>query len=102
MNLFQSFLKGPSFEEGIQQAAETPKALLLDVRSAEEYRQGHVPGSKNIPLDRITEFSADRETPIFVYCLSGARSGRACAFLKGKGYRVTNIGGISGYQGKLE
>ena len=46
---------------------------------------------------------ADRNTPLFVYCRSGARSSQAVSILKGKGYgNVTNIGGIAAYTGKVE
>lgn len=44
-----------------------------------------------------------KDTPLFVHCLSGGRSGRAVSFLKHEGYtNVKNIGGINGYTGKVE
>ncbi|MEG0779649.1 MAG: rhodanese-like domain-containing protein [Oscillospiraceae bacterium] len=92
----------PDFTAGVQAAQDTDNAVLLDVRTAEEYATGHVPGSVNLPLDRIPTIAIDKSCPLFVYCLSGARSGRACTFLKKQGYTVTNMGGISGYRGPLE
>ena len=64
--------------DGVEQARQTPGALLLDVRTPEEYAAGHVPGSRNIPLDCVGQAELDREAPLFVYCRSGARSGQAC------------------------
>ncbi len=79
---------------------------LIDVRSPEEYRQGHIPGSRNIPVDRIGEIQntvADRDAKLFVYCLSGSRSAYACANLVRMGYtNVTNIGGIAHWSGEIE
>ena len=68
-------------EEGLQKLNETENAVLLDVRSTEEYHEGHLEGSLNIPINRLPTISLPKETPIFVYCLSGARSKRAADFL---------------------
>ena len=95
-------VSGGNINEGIKTARETKDAVLLDVRAWEEYAGGHVPGSKNIPLDRIGLISLEKNKPLFVYCHSGARSRQACSVLKQKGYEVYNIGGISSYRGKLE
>lgn len=79
---------------------------LVDVRSAEEYRSGHIPGSVNVPLDRIGDiarFVPDKAARMFVYCLSGARSRSASIQLASIGYTdVNNIGGISQWTGKIE
>lgn len=88
-------------EEGLQKLNETENAVLLDVRSTEEYHEGHLEGSLNIPINRLPTISLPKETPIFVYCLSGARSKRAADFLNKIGYTATNIGGIASYHGRL-
>ena len=45
----------------------------------------------------------DLDTPVYVYCLSGARSSRAVASLQNMGYtNVKNIGGINKYKGQIE
>ena len=79
---------------------------MLDVRSLREYKLGHIPGSKNIPLQEIgraKEEIPDAETPLFVYCYSGARSEEAVEELKKMGFsRVTNIGGIKDYYGETK
>lgn len=65
-------------------------ALLLDVRTAEEYASGHVPGAVNIPYDeissRIGELGADRGDPVVVYCEKGPRASQATAALTGAGF----------------
>ena len=101
MSIFSIFQR-PDMNDGVEQARQTPGALLLDVRTPEEYAAGHVPGSRNIPLDRVGKAELDREAPLFVYCRSGARSGQACSILRERGYDATNIGGILHYEGTLE
>ncbi len=101
-----SFLRGPDIQEGLAQFRDTPDALLLDVREAEEYRAGHIPGSLSMPLSvlpaRCLELK-DKSQPLFVYCLSGARSRQAADYLQSQGFqKVKNIGGISAYTGKVE
>ena len=89
-----------------QEVLNSDKPVLLDVRTPDEYRQGHIPGSKNIPLqsiDKVADMIDNKATPIFVHCLSGARSRQAAAVLQQMGYsNVKNIGGISAYTGKVE
>lgn len=100
------FLKGPDINAGVAAFKQTAQAVLLDVRTPGEYREGRIPGAVNLPLQQIASVEkkvADKETPLFVYCLSGARSGQAAARLKAMGYtQVRNIGGINGYRGPLE
>ncbi len=103
---FFEFLMGSNINRGLEEYDETPDALLLDVRTEEEYREGHIPGSRNMPLhsiDRICEVAHSKGTPLYLYCRSGARSGQAAAQLLDMGYtRVRNLGGISAYRGKVE
>lgn len=103
MGLFGLFT-GNRIDEGIKEYGRTEGAVLLDVRTSAEYAQGHIENSVNIPLDEIEgaiKKIPDTGTPIFVYCHSGARSGRAVSWLKQQGYRnVKNIGGIIDYHGK--
>ena len=103
---FFDFLKGPDINQGVKEYSTTDSAVLLDVRTPDEYRQGHIPGSKNVPLqsiDRVNAVVENKGTPIFVHCLSGARSRQAAAALQQMGYtNVKNIGGIASYTGKVE
>ncbi len=103
---FWDFLKAPDINQGVEEFKATDGAVLLDVRTPGEYREGHIPGSKNIPLqtlDEIEEIIENKAAPIFVHCLSGGRSRQAAALLQQMGYsNVKNIGGISAYHGKVE
>ncbi len=72
--------------------------ILVDVRTQEEYRSGHIPGAINIPVDTI---GAKPPTPqkdalIILYCRSGSRSGTAKKILEQAGYtRLVNFGAVS-------
>ncbi|MDY3080090.1 MAG: rhodanese-like domain-containing protein [Oscillospiraceae bacterium] len=103
---FFDFLHGADINEGVELFRSTPGALLLDVRTAQEYAGGHIPGSVNIPLqelERAKSVIPAKDTPVFVHCLSGARSRQAAAELKHMGYsNVQNIGGISAWRGEVQ
>ena len=103
---FFNFFKQLNINKGLKEYAETENAILLDVRTPQEYREGHIPGSKNVPLqtiDKVTSITENKDTALFVYCYSGARSRQATAMLQHMGYtNVRDIGGIAAYQGKVE
>ncbi len=91
--------------EGVKIWQTKEGAVLLDVRTEDEYKQGHIEGSMNHPLVKITTIGpvlSDKNVPLYVHCLSGARSARAVDWLMKAGYAdVTNIGGIRDYKGPL-
>ena len=95
------FRKSKDINLGLEKAGKTPGSMVIDVRTYDEYRQGHVPGSINIPMSQISDPDLDEGTPLFVYCLSGARAGRACDVLNAMGFNAENIGGINRYKGEL-
>lgn len=103
---FFDFFKQPDINQGVAAYEATPGAVLLDVRTPEEYEEGHIPGSRNIPLHAIDQISSvvkNKETPLYVYCRSGSRSGQAESLLQRMGYsRAVNIGGIIAYSGTVE
>lgn len=72
-------------------ADEPAGALILDVRTSDEFDSGHVPDAMNIPHDelsaRLAELDADLDRPIVVYCQSGRRAGLATSVLLEQGYR---------------
>ncbi|MCA9625426.1 MAG: rhodanese-like domain-containing protein [Myxococcales bacterium] len=79
-------------------------ALLLDVRTQEEWDQGHLEGATLIPIDELPKRLAeideaqggDKDKPIVVYCRSGGRAGRAKQMLLDAGHhQVTNLGGMT-------
>lgn len=70
-------------------------AIIIDVRTVGEFRDGHIKGSKNIPLDNI--FSKINEIkrfekPIIVCCRSGMRNAQAASILKNNGIETLNGG----------
>ena len=105
MGIFD-FFKQPDINQGVQEFKNAAGAVLLDVRTPQEYREGHIPGSQNVPLqqlDKVEEVTDNKDTVLYVYCRSGARSRQAVSLLKHMGYtNVHNIGGIAAYSGKVE
>lgn len=103
---FFDFLHGPDINQGVKEYGGLEGAVLLDVRTPQEYREGHIPGSVNVPLQSLStadQIPAGKDAPLFVYCYSGARSSQAIRLLTGMGYTNTkNIGGIAAYKGKVE
>lgn len=75
--------------------------VLLDVRTEDEHKNIRIKNSINIPLDRIDDVSnkiSDKNTTIYVYCLSGGRSSKACSKLSKMEYsNVFNLGGINSW-----
>ena len=98
-------LFGGNFNTQLKVARETKGAVIVDVRTPMEFKQGHVEGARNIPLDAIGSIQkhiADKEAPVYLYCASGARSGSALRELRRMGYtNVVNMGGIGTYSGPL-
>ena len=103
---FFDFLKQPDINQGVKEFRQREGAILLDVRTPQEYRDGCIPGSKNVPLqaiDKVTDLVENKDTALYVYCHSGARSRQASSILAYLGYsNVHNIGGIAAYRGKVE
>lgn len=70
---------------------ETPDATLIDVRTAEEYKEGHIANSINAPVQSETFnellSTLDKSKPVFVYCLSGGRSSSAASILQEHGFK---------------
>ncbi len=105
MGLFAK-LRTTDINAVVEEFRKTDGAVLLDVRTAEEYRDGHIAGSINLPLDSIAaapRVVKDKNTPLFVHCYSGSRSGQAVDYLKKIGYNtVKNIGGIGNDTGRSQ
>ncbi|OKL38375.1 rhodanese-like domain-containing protein [Domibacillus mangrovi] len=82
------------------------KAQLIDVREPNEYNGGHILGARNIPVtqikQRMKEIRPDK--PVYLYCQSGLRSGRAAQMLYRKGYRdIYHLqGGFKKWTGKIK
>ena len=81
-------------------------AVLLDVRTPEEHKNGYLEGAVLLPLAELESeiFSkvADKNTPVYIYCRSGRRAGTAVEKLKAMGYTdLHNLGGLKEAQEKL-
>lgn len=79
-------------------------AVIIDVRTHEEFAAGHINGSKNIPLQVISSKLNDIKKinkPIIVCCRSGMRSGQANSILKQNGIESINGGGWASLQNKI-
>ncbi len=80
--------------------------LVLDVRTPEEFKQAHIPGSKLLPVQqlpaKLNELASYTDEPVVVYCASGARSGQAARFLAKNGFNeVYDMGGIFSWPYKV-
>lgn len=74
-------------------------ALLVDVRTPQEFTAGHIPGALNIPLDELDDRMGEigrKNAPVVLYCRSGHRSGQATRLLESAGYTgVHDLGAMS-------
>ncbi len=92
--------------KAVKEKASNPSIRLVDVRTPSEFREGHIPGAINIPLQELRKFLVmipDKNEKIFVYCAHGFRAAQAADGLFRLGYLdITNIGGIAEYSGRIE
>lgn len=99
----REIFKHVDINEEIKRYQSLSDVVLLDVRTNEEYKTGHISGSINIPADDILtveDIVIDHDTLVFVYCHSGNRARRAVDKMKMLGYKnAKNIGGIVDYKG---
>ena len=84
----------------------TQKAIVVDVRSLEEYNEGHIPNAISVPLETIENEAEtklkNKDDLILVYCRSGRRSREAALRLIEKGYtNVIDFGGIQDWNGEV-
>lgn len=82
----------------LKELVKNPSTIVIDVRSPWEFETSHISGAQNIPLEEIPyKISAFKSfnSPIVLYCRSGARSGIAASILKQNGINeVYNGGGL--------
>lgn len=98
--MFRSLFGGsvPVKQINPEQAHErlTAGAVIVDVREADEWRQGHIDGALHLPLSRIAELpqQVGRDEEVIVVCRSGNRSSVATGALMRGGYgNVSNLNG---------
>lgn len=109
--LWAQEVKGPELSsyEVLAQALKhntVPGLIIVDVRSPEEYKAGHIPGAVNLPLEKVfSEYpSKSAMTPILVYGRPASSDSRkAVDILRTRGYRnVILFGSITQWKGELE
>jgi len=91
-------MAGDSEQHKALHAMQAPHSLLIDVRTAEEFASGALPGAVRIGHEeiaaQISQLAPDKDTPIVLYCRSGRRSDIAEQSLRAMGYRnLINAGG---------
>jgi len=98
----QADIKKITPAEAKENLSKDRSIILLDVREDSEFRNGHIKNAKNISVGSIdasiTNQLKNKDTVIYAYCQSGARSARACQKLISLGYtNVYNLGGIASW-----
>lgn len=94
-----------TMEEAVTMMQEEAGYIILDVRTAQEYSEQHIPGAVNIANESIGTQDIpelpDKDQLIFVYCRSGNRSKQASEKLAKLGYtNIVEIGGINSWPGE--
>lgn len=93
-------------KERFAELIESGEGLLIDLRTPEEYEEGHIEGSVNIDFfanDFETEIAKlDKNKPVYIYCASGGRSGKTFKLMKEKEFStVYHLPiGYNGWSGK--
>jgi rhodanese-related sulfurtransferase len=82
------------------------KGQLIDVRTPDEFKSGHILGARNIPLNRMKQSlkAIRKDQAVFLYCQSGKRSKNAATYLYSQGYEnLYNLkGGFNNWDGKTK
>ncbi len=98
-------LSQEEWKEGIESGENLE---ILDVRTPDEFQEGHIPGAHNIDIYKGQGFldeinNLDKSKEYFVYCRSGARSAQACALMQQQGIEKSYnlMGGITEWNGKI-
>ena len=100
MGLFSSLFPPSVSAQEAADAFQAREAVALDVRERNEWKAGHIAGSKNVPLSKLHARAAELDPgrSYIAVCRSGSRSSRATAQLRKAGYDVRNLkGGMLGW-----
>ena len=99
---------GASVDVSVDEALrlwQAKEAVLIDVRTPAEYREGHIPGVANIPLDELEKRLGEipKGKKVVLICRTGNRSAHGTKFLRGKGFDnvFNSTGGMSSWKGPV-
>jgi rhodanese-related sulfurtransferase len=102
-------MKNLTQDQWSKEVAEDKNAVILDVRTEEEFIEGYIPTATNIDIYKGQGFldeveKLDKSKNYYVYCRSGARSAQACALMKQQGFdsAYNLMGGITDWDGEIE
>ena len=96
-----------SMDDIVKIMNENKDYVIVDVRTPDEYKEGHIPNAINIPNETINETIynklKDKNQLILIYCRSGSRSRQAAYKMQKLGYtNLVDFGGIINWKGKIE
>ena len=99
--------KNISHEDAVRIMKSGQNAIVVDVRTVDEYEKRHVPGAVLVPIDQIKNGRFDKlpnkDQILLVYCWTGRRAEDAAKILSQNGYKyVYTFGGIVDWEGELE
>lgn len=102
-------MKNLTQEQWSNEVSQDKDAVILDVRTEEEFIEGYIPNAKNIDIYKGQGFldeveKLDKSKNYYVYCRSGARSAQACALMKQQGFEnaYNLMGGITDWEGEIQ
>ena len=101
MGFLSSLFGGPSTSPAEIQELIKAGAVIIDVRTEQEFAGGNIKGALNIPVQVIGQFTEKIKKynkPVVVYCRSGGRAGSAVSILAKAGIEAVNAGGLSDIQ----
>jgi len=80
-------------------ASDGDQAMIIDVRTLEEWNSGHLVSAQHLVLQDVAagieQLAPDKQQPIYLYCRSGNRAGKAQVIMQEMGYsNVVNAGGV--------
>lgn len=103
MNLLQKLFGGGP-KENLSEIVKNG-AIIIDVRSPEEYHTGHIAASQNIPLQQLAQKAKNlqaKNKPVIAVCRSGARSSMAVTMLRNSGVEAYNGGAWNSFQAQIQ
>ena len=107
LGIFGAKYKSLTMDEAQKIFENVGDYIILDVRGADEFASGHIPGAINVPNEHIAQEPIrelpDKKQTIYVYCKSGMRSKAAAKKLVALGYsKIVYCGGIADWKGPVE